>query len=231
MVEPEILVARRPGWRKSGADRGDLRHAVPVGRGAYGKSLCGVVPGANSKGWDPARSGARVTCLACSKVAARPAAKARAQAERFWSKCAIEPDGGCWLWTRCTFSNGYGKYTFGGRTHYAHRLAYEMHHGVSPGQAFVCHRCDNPPCINPEHLWLGTARDNALDMHAKGRNRTTPRQGEAHHANKLEERDVIIMRLLAEWLGVPLCRIASMHGVSYMQAKRVVAREAWSHVA
>jgi hypothetical protein len=68
-------------------------------------------------------------------------------------------------------SSGYGAVRFGRATVLAHRLAYAMHYGVDPAGKFVCHRCDNPPCVNPEHLFLGSPRDNVIDMHKKGRYR------------------------------------------------------------
>lgn len=72
---------------------------------------------------------------------------------------------GCWLWTGPIGGNGYAR--FKGRD--AHRLSYEMHRGpIAPNMA-VCHQCDNPLCVNPAQLWLGTIRENALDMVAKGR--------------------------------------------------------------
>lgn len=239
----EYTVARRPGWRLSGADRGDLRHGVHAERGPHGKSLCGVAPGTNSQGWAQARPGARLTCLACIKVAAKPAAKLQAQIERFWSKCIPEPNSGCWLWTHATFKTGYGKYTLHNRTHYAHRLAYELHYGVAPGKAYVCHRCDNPFCINPDHLFLGDARINVQDMIAKGRAGWDVRpfvagpkrpalRGDSHPQSKIRERDVVIMRMLSSWLGVPAAQIARMYGISLSSAHRTaVKRASWRHVA
>lgn len=80
---------------------------------------------------------------------------------------------GCHVWAGSQDKQGYGWIGIQGRTRKAHRIAYELAHGLPIGSLrsdqFVCHSCDNPPCINPDHLWLGDARANTDDMMAKGR--------------------------------------------------------------
>jgi len=87
---------------------------------------------------------------------------------RFWSR--VQKTEGCWLWTGCVNSTGYGSGTFGkARTHMAHRFSWEIAHGPIPDGLCVCHRCDNPRCVRPDHLFLGTRSDNQNDRVAKGR--------------------------------------------------------------
>src|SRR5690348_7112088 len=94
--------------------------------------------------------------------------------KRFWSK--VEKTDGCWIWRGTMNGVGYGVFWLpmgkprnANSRVYAHRLSYEMHEGKIPDGMFICHRCDNPACVNPDHLFLGTQSDNMTDCSRKGR--------------------------------------------------------------
>lgn len=87
----------------------------------------------------------------------------------FKNKFKKQPNG-CWLWTRKENGHGYGQIYFRGKNYGAHRLSYILNKGkIESSELYVCHTCDNPLCINPDHLWLGTNHDNMIDMMKKGR--------------------------------------------------------------
>jgi hypothetical protein len=85
----------------------------------------------------------------------------------FWSK--VNKTAGCWLWTRPGWIDGYAQFMTRRRRVYVHRFAYELTHGPIPPGLLVCHKCDVPLCVRPDHLFLGTPKDNILDAVRKGR--------------------------------------------------------------
>ena len=133
---------------------------------------------------------------------------------------------GCWIWKASCVGAGYGQLTLShGKRGAAHRVSYELHKGeITEGQ-YVCHTCDNRRCVNPEHLFLGTQRQNLADMVAKGR---SPR-GVGNGASKLTEQQVTIIfaRLRA---GVPQNLIAKEFGVADSQISRIKLGREWSHL-
>src|SRR5690606_8661785 len=134
---------------------------------------------------------------------------------------AAEP-GACWEWKRSRNKHGYGLLTISGKSHFAHRLAYELPKGSIPDGPFVLHECDNPSCINPEHLSAGTQSQNMADCHARGRSRIpAPRlPGELNGSAKLTAAQVSDMRIrLAR--GESQSSIAADFGISQSQVSNI----------
>lgn len=112
---------------------------------------------------------------------------------RFWSK--VEKTETCWVWRAGKNTvNGYGQFWTGKKTTQAHRFLYQIYHGDLPSHVFVCHRCDNPPCVRPDHLFTGTSADNMRDKVSKGR-------GNYKKGIRRPARDEIIeiLRARGEW--------------------------------
>ena len=132
---------------------------------------------------------------------------------------------GCWLWTAYRNRGGYGKARHGGKVHLAHRVSWEVHNGPIPAGMCVCHRCDTPSCVNPEHLFLGTQADNVRDMAAKGRGRAPA--GEAHRSAKLTAADVAAIRADGRTPRI----IAAEYGVSRPQISAIRLGKNWRNAA
>lgn len=146
--------------------------------------------------------------------------------ERFWSK--VDKSGDCWEWIACKTKAGYGQYSVNGSREYTHRLSWEYKYGPITSGIFVCHKCDNPACINPEHLFLGTQKDNMGDCHAKGRGSKPPiHYGESHPMSKLTEEEVIRIRSFSH-LGPP--GVGKLFGISRQLAGAVLKRQIWKHI-
>lgn len=150
---------------------------------------------------------------------------------RFWERVVPQSVavGGCWEWSGSRTAAGYGVIGEGGREGrhiYAHRLSYEIHNGPIPAGLHVLHACDNPRCVNPTHLSVGTQRDNMADMIRKGRNAV----GERYSRAKLNREKVIRIRERYAAGGVTQELLAAEHGVSRGCIEHVVQRSTWRHV-
>lgn len=146
------------------------------------------------------------------------------------------PIAGCWIFTGALNESGYGVIGRGGRgtgTTRAHRIVYENLVGPIPAGLFVCHRCDQPACCNPHHLFLGTNAENMADCKRKGRDSKPPRNlhvvGEVHPGHKLTAEQVIEMRGLRE-AGWTLQELADRYGVHSVSVYKITKRIRWKHV-
>lgn len=119
-------------------------------------------------------------------------------AERFWSK--VDKTEGCWNWTASADRAGRGRFKWNGRVGYAPRFSWELHYGEIPEGLYVLHECDNPACVRPDHLFLGTKGDNNTDRSRKGRNADF--SGSKNPASKIDEGVAKeIIRLIKNGLG------------------------------
>ncbi len=157
---------------------------------------------------------------------------------RFWAKVQVTADAdGCWLWTaRARYSRGYGAFSAQqGKQTGAHRFMWELTQGPIPAGMFVLHHCDNPPCVRPDHLFLGTARDNAIDM---ARKRRTGRDahpeayshlnGDGNPAARLTQTAVTEIRRRYAAGGILQRELAEEYGVQQTTVSSVILRKNWT---
>lgn len=144
--------------------------------------------------------------------------------ERFWQY--VNKQDGCWNWLSYKDPNGYGRINYDGKPYLAHRLSYQINCGEIPVGKVICHRCDNPSCVNPEHLFLGEQADNVADMHNKGRARKRGQLGTEHHASKLSEKDIPAIRASTSSVAA----LAEEYGVSRPTIHAIRVGKTWRHV-
>jgi hypothetical protein len=143
---------------------------------------------------------------------------------RFWSKVKKTTD--CWLWIGSKGTRGYGQFWNGIKTVRAHRFVWEVTNGLIPEGLYVCHRCDNPLCVNPTHLFLGTQQDNMNDSIAKGRRDECYLHGEAHPGHKLTEGDVTAIREIRSSQR----DIARRFRISRRTVVEIIRGKKWKHL-
>ena len=144
--------------------------------------------------------------------------------ERLEANSIPVPECGCHIWTAGLFSVGYGCIMIRRKSYLAHRIAWEQVHGPIPEGMCVLHRCDTRPCINVDHLFLGTKMDNVIDMDNKGRRKSA--RGTAIGAAKLTEEDVKLIR--AD--GRTHRAIAADFGIAHSGVTRIKNRKLWTHL-
>jgi hypothetical protein len=151
------------------------------------------------------------------------------EVDRFWER--VEKTQTCWNWIGAKQTGGYGHFYLGtvnGKKvkRLAHRYSYELHNGPIPAGMDVLHKCDNPGCVNPEHLFLGTQATNDADRDAKGRQA----RGSEHGMAKLTEAQVREMRAAYAAGGVTYKELGQKYGVSGAQAHCAIAGVWWKHL-
>jgi hypothetical protein len=151
---------------------------------------------------------------------------------RFWNKVDISGD--CWIWTAAKSSKGYGRFKLNGKLQSPHVLSYRMHNEFYDNTLQVCHKCDNPSCINPDHLFLGTRSDNMIDCASKNRISQLPswvleKKGENKHISKLTNEQVKEIKMLLK-TSIKQVEIAEIYSVSNNTIGDIKAGRTWNHI-
>lgn len=151
--------------------------------------------------------------------------------KRFWDKVNKNTDTGCWEWIGGKRDGRYGAFKLNGKNYRPHRLVYEWFNNKKiPNNLLICHKCDNPKCVNPEHLFLGTNQDNADDMVKKGRSSNgDDRKGENNLGNKLKNNDVLEIRKLIKE-GLTNIEIAKKYNVHHATISLIRLEKTWNHI-
>lgn len=144
--------------------------------------------------------------------------------ERFWEKVAVGSNEDCWPWLAALTHDNYGRFSVDGGQVMSHRMAWILTNGKLEPNICVCHSCDNPPCCNPAHLWLGRHQDNQRDMAHKKR-----RSGTINGRSILKETDIPRIISLRE-NGLTYTDIAKKYAVSKHTIGRIIRGEGWTHI-
>lgn len=147
------------------------------------------------------------------------------EVKRFWSKVIILTSKDCWEWAGCLVGFGYGQVTIRRIQYGTHRIAYFLCNKQDPGDQLVCHRCDNPKCCNPNHLWLGTEAENIQDRNTKGRNA----KGIKHARAKLTEQQVRQIRNQYA-TGIGQRALGRKYDVTHATIQGIIHRRTWTHI-
>lgn len=150
--------------------------------------------------------------------------------DRFWRKVDICGSDECWEWTGSRNEDGYGHFLYDEKVGLSHRYFWRLHFGGIPDGLNVLHRCDNPPCVNPKHLFLGTQKDNALDRNSKGRRTYEDVSCEKNANAKLTNNDVWKIRRLLEVGNLSHPEIANMFGVNRRTISSIKMGAGWKRL-
>ncbi len=144
--------------------------------------------------------------------------------DRFWGKVQFK-ENGCWEWIASKSNTGYGRFRLNGKLHLPHRLVYQWVNGPIPNSLLVCHKCDNPSCVNPSHLFKGTKSQNMLDASRKNRifrgGRPEKRIGNTNGQTKIKDCEIKQVKDLYEY-GFTGTEIAKMFEISHSQIYKIL---------
>lgn len=183
------------------AETGEARHTIKTKKGAKNAERATTIRDLRANNWYP-----------INKIW-----------ERFWSKVDVQRDARCWNWKGSKDEFGYGRFRMPWAVERAPRLAFLSRNGYLPENA--CHKCDNPSCCNPAHIFSGTAEDNMRDMVSKGRGYT--HRGEAHPGHVLTADQVLEMRREYAAGGISMAKLGKKYACSYAAARDVVNQKSW----
>ena len=146
------------------------------------------------------------------------------KAKPFFTRCLIDPDTGCWNWTSGKDAGGYGGLTVNRKSWKAHRYSWFLVNGPIPKGMCICHHCDNPSCINPQHLWIGTNEENIQDRNIKGRQA----KGHKNRNARLNEFQIREIRLQQ---GKKINKeLAKQYNISVSTINDIWAKRRWRHI-
>jgi hypothetical protein len=191
------------------------RRGLPLS--AFGKKACN-------------KDGLQYACKECHNALSRPGprryrAARRFAAASFWDY--VDKSGQCWTWQGNKYPTGYGRF---GRNGSAHRYAYKQAYGTIPRGMHVCHRCDNPPCVRPDHLFLGTNAENMHDRNAKGRQSKGRKASLAHQGKSARLTVAQVREIRRRYVPGQLLQreLAQEYGVSKSLIRDICSRRAWA---
>jgi hypothetical protein len=147
--------------------------------------------------------------------------------ERFLKKVNKNTDSGCWLWLGSKRNGGYGHFYDGNKLVATHRFSYELYKGKIENNLLVCHKCDVRNCVNPDHLFLGTHKDNAIDMVNKNRQNNADTSGINNGMVKINEKDVINIRNEYKLGNISAEKLGKKYGISESQTLRIIHKQSW----